>query len=168
MTDLRHACPLSICFELFIVCFAMIKLLQWLSSHKTVCRAVLITEKRLRSLSFLFSHQLSLQDASIGCLAFDFQAIYVFNGFCLCVTVFWRTNPPLILISQTFKASFPFRCAFTQIRSPLGPVLHLFLSILELILVQFLSESEPELEILWGVFFTLLLYVFFVGSTRPW
>ncbi|KAJ6969192.1 hypothetical protein NC653_037002 [Populus alba x Populus x berolinensis] len=32
----------------------MIKLLQWLSSHKTVRRAVLITELRLRSLSFLF------------------------------------------------------------------------------------------------------------------
>ena len=117
---------------------------------------------------FPFSHQLSLQDSSIGCLAFLFQPIYGFNGFCLCVTVFWRTNPPLILISQTFKASFPFRCAFTQIRSPLGPVLYLFLSILELILVQFLSESEPELEISWGVFFTLLLYVLFVGSTRPW
>jgi hypothetical protein len=51
---LRHPCPLSICFELFIVCFAMIKLLQWLSSHKTVCRVVRITELRLRSLSFLF------------------------------------------------------------------------------------------------------------------
>jgi hypothetical protein len=41
-------------FELFIVCFAMIKLLQWLSSHEIACRVICVTELRPGSLSFLF------------------------------------------------------------------------------------------------------------------
>ncbi|KAJ6871715.1 hypothetical protein NC652_037160 [Populus alba x Populus x berolinensis] len=44
-------------------------------------------------------------------------------------------------------ASCPFRCAFTQIDHLLDLFFIFSFRFLELILVQFFSESEPELEI---------------------
>ena len=51
----------------------------------------------------------------------------------------------LDLICQTFKASFPFTCAFALLWSPLGPVLYLFLPILELISVWTWTLFSREL-----------------------